>query len=69
MLAEPVARPLAGEVYERADWLLGTLEAAPWLERPRWTPPQGFVAEGVSPADGDLDLRGFAVRISRVRTL
>ncbi|HET9625373.1 MAG TPA: hypothetical protein VFP84_28590 [Kofleriaceae bacterium] len=69
MLAEPVARPLAGEVFDRAAWLCSTLEAAPLPLRRRWTPPQGFVAEGVSPADGELDPRGFAVKISRARTV
>ncbi|TMQ10263.1 MAG: hypothetical protein E6J90_06300 [Deltaproteobacteria bacterium] len=63
MLAEPVARPAAGEVYDRALWLCETL-GAPLFERPRWTPPQGFVKEGVS---GD-DTGGFAVRISRTRS-
>jgi len=63
MLAEPVARPTADEIYDRALWLCETLEAAPLFERPRWTPPKGFVMEGVSPEDSG----GFAVRISRVR--
>lgn len=63
MLAEPVARPSAGEVYDRALWLCETLEA-PRFERPRWTPPQDFVKERVS----ENDSGGFAVRISRVRT-
>ena len=66
MLAEPVARPVADEVYERALWLCQTLEAAPIIERPRWTPPKGFVVEGASPGNGS-DLDGFAVRISRAR--
>ena len=66
MLAEPVARPAADEVYDRALWLCQTLEAAPIFERPRWTPPKGFVTEGVSAGSGD-DTAGFAVRISRVR--
>jgi serine/threonine protein kinase len=66
MLAEPVARPVADEVYDRALWLCQTLEAAPIFERPRWTPPKGFVVEGVSPGSGE-DTAGFAVRISRVR--
>ena len=69
MLAEPAARPLAGDVFDRAHWLCDTLEAAPWTERRRWTPPQGYVSESVSPGDGELDLAGFAVRISRARTL
>lgn len=66
MLAEPVARPVADEVYDRALWLCQTLEVAPIFERPRWTPPKGFVVEGVSPGSGD-DTAPFAVRISRVR--
>jgi len=64
MLVEPVARPSAGEVYDRALWLCDTLEASPLLERPRWTPPAGFVAEGGSPSDSGR----FAVKISRART-
>lgn len=67
MIAEPVARPLAAEVFDRALWLCDTLEASPLLERPRWTPPQGFVSEGVS-SDAPDDGAGFAIRISRVRT-
>lgn len=66
MLAEPVARPVADEVYDRALWLCETLETAPMFERPRWTPPKGFVVEGVTPGGAD-DTSGFAVRISRVR--
>jgi serine/threonine protein kinase len=62
MQAEPVARPVAGEVYDRALWLCDTLEA-PLRERPRWTPPQGFTREG--PAADD---RGFTIRIARART-
>ena len=64
MLAEPVLRPSAEEIYARALWLCETLEAAPLFERPRWTPPQGFVKEGFFARDSD----GFAVRISRVRS-
>lgn len=60
MLAEPVARPLASDAYDRALWLCDTLEA-PLLERPRWTPPQGVVPEGVAAADRG----GFAIRIGR----
>ena len=66
MLAEPVARPVADEVYDRALWLCQTLEAAPIIERPRWTPPKGFAVEGASPGS-DSDLEGFVVRISRAR--
>jgi serine/threonine protein kinase len=66
MLAEPVARPVADEVYDRALWLCETLEAVPMFERPRWTPPKGFVMEGVSPG-GTEDTGGFAVRITRAR--
>lgn len=61
MLAEPVARPTAADVYDRALWLCDTLEASPLFERPRWTPPQGFVSDQSSPNDSG----GFAVRISR----
>ena len=64
MLAEPVARPTSGEVYDRALWLCDTLEASPLFERPRWTPPGGFVSESASPSESG----GFAVRITRVRT-
>ena len=63
MLAEPVARPTARDVYVRALWLCDTLEASPLFERPRWTPPQGFVSKEMSPNDSG----GFAVRITRVR--
>lgn len=63
MLAEPVVRPTAGEIYDRALWLCETLEASPLFERPRWTPPQGYVSEGISAQDSG----GFAVRISRAR--
>jgi len=66
MIAEPVVRPVAGEVFDRALWLCDTLEASPVLDRPRWTPPQGFVSETVS-ADV-TDASGFAVRIGRART-
>jgi serine/threonine protein kinase len=65
MLAEPVARPTANGVFERALWLCNTLEIAPLLERPRWTPPQGFVSESVS---GNPEEVGFAIRISRPRS-
>jgi len=63
MLAEPVARPTAADVYARALWLCDTLEASPLFERPRWTPPQGFVSKEISPNDSG----GFAVRITRAR--
>lgn len=68
MLGEPVGRPAASEVFERAVWLCDTLKIAPLLERPRWTPPQGYVAERVSAESIDPDRSGFAIRISRVRT-
>jgi serine/threonine protein kinase len=61
MLAEPVARPTAGEIYERALWLCETLEASPLFERPRWTPPRGFVSESASSNESG----GFSVRIGR----
>jgi serine/threonine protein kinase len=59
MLAEPVARPSANGVFERAIWLCNTLDIAPLLERPRWTPPQGVVPERVSvnPEDGGVTIR------------
>jgi len=66
MLAEPVARADATEVYDRALWLCDTLEV-PLLDRPRWTPAQGVVSEGVSPAAAS-DGRGFTIRIARTRT-
>jgi serine/threonine-protein kinase len=65
MLVEPVARPTANDVFDRARWLCETLELVPLFERPRWTPPQGFVSEGVSGTPGES---GFAIRIGRVRT-
>jgi serine/threonine-protein kinase len=61
MLAEPVARPTADDIYDRALWLCETLEASPLLERPRWTPPAGYVTERISANDSS----GFAVRITR----
>jgi serine/threonine protein kinase len=61
MLAEPVARPAAGNIYDRALWLCETLEASPLFERPRWTPPGGFVSEATSPNESG----GFSVRIDR----
>lgn len=63
MLAEPVARPTADDVYDRALWLCESL-GAPRFDRPRWTPPQGFVKEEISGENSG----GFAVRISRART-
>ena len=68
MLSEPVARPIATDVFDRAVWLCDTLEVAPLVERPRWTPPQGFDAKRVSPPLPEVDLTGFAVRISRTRS-
>lgn len=59
MAAEPVARPVASDVYDRAFWLCDTLDA-PLRERPRWTPAQGFTREPGSD--------GFAIRITRTRT-
>lgn len=64
MVAEPVARPAASEVFDRALWLCDTLEVPPLFERPRWTPPQGFVPEGVSVTRPAGDHSEFAVRIS-----
>jgi serine/threonine-protein kinase len=66
MLAEPVARPVATEVYDRALWLCDTLEA-PLLERPRWTPAQG-VASDAPPASAAESRSGFSIRIGRSRT-
>jgi serine/threonine protein kinase len=68
MLAEPVARPGATDIYDRAVWLCDTLEVAPLIERPRWAPPQGIVSEGISPSSGADEHAGFAVRISRTRS-
>jgi len=68
MLDEPEVRPAASDVYERALWLCNTLEAAPRPERSRWTPPQGYVPDGVSAGSLDENRGGFAIRISRVRT-
>lgn len=65
MLAEPVGRPSAHDVYERMVWLCSTLEIAPLIERPRWTPPQGIVSEGLSDPPDDS---GFVIRIGRPRT-
>jgi len=64
LLAEPVLRPTSHEVYDRALWLCDTLDLVPLLDRPRWTPPQGFVKEGAPPDDSG----GFAIRISRIRS-
>jgi serine/threonine protein kinase len=61
MLTEPVARPTAGEIYDRALWLCETLEASPLFERPRWTPPRGLVSESASSNESG----GFSVRIGR----
>jgi len=58
-------------------WLCDTLEA-PLRERPRWTPPQGFVADRSTGSTGSTgeagstgstgDDRGFSIRISRRRS-
>lgn len=63
MLAEPVVRPSAADVCYRALWLCEVLQIGPLLERPRWTPAQGFVSEGLSTAEPDPDTGGFAIRI------
>ncbi len=68
MLAEPGERPTATEVFERAVWLCHTLEVAPRPERSRWTPPQGYVPDGISAGSLDDHRGGFAIRISRLRT-
>lgn len=65
MLAEPVARPTARDVFDRSLWLCDTLDAGPLLERPRWTPAQGFVTERVSSGTPG---EGFAIRIGRARS-
>jgi len=64
MRAEPGSRPVAEDVYHRALWLCETLEASPLFEKPRWTPPQGFVSEPASTNESG----GFAVRIGRAPT-
>lgn len=66
MRAEPIVRPAADEVYDRALWLCETLEASPLFERPRRTSPKMPVLKGIFSGDGD-DTRGFAVRISGAR--
>jgi serine/threonine protein kinase len=68
MLGEPGVRPAASDVYERALGLCNTLEAPPRPERARWTPPQGYVPDGVSAGSLDEHRGGFAIRIARVRT-
>jgi serine/threonine protein kinase len=73
MLAEPALRPTASEVLARATWLCDTLAvvplaAVPLIERPRWTPPQGYAAERVSVANVEEGRGGFGVRISRMRS-
>lgn len=65
MLSEPVARPSANDVFERVLWLCNTLEIGPLIERPRWTPPQGFVSERVSDKSEE---GGFVIRIGRPRS-
>jgi hypothetical protein len=65
MLAEPVQRPSAHDVYERMLWLCSTLEIAHLIEKPRWTPPQGIASERVS---GQNEGGGFVIRIGRPRT-
>lgn len=64
MLLAPASRPVAGDVYDRALWLCETLEASPLFDKPRWTPPQGFVSEPASSNESG----GFAVRIGRAPT-
>jgi len=64
MVAEPVARPPASEVFERALWLCDTLEVSPLFERPRWTPPQGIGSEGISVKHSTGEHSEFAIRIS-----
>jgi serine/threonine protein kinase len=65
MMAEPVARPSASDVFARLVWLCNTLEIAPLIERPRWTPPQGCVSERIS---SNPESDGFVIRIGRPRT-
>ena len=66
MLAEPVARPAASEVFERAYWLCCAFEEAATRGRPRSATIQGFVSEGGSAGTAE-DHGGFAVQISRMR--
>lgn len=65
MLAEPVARPSAADVFNRAAWLCSTFEIPSTIERTRWTPAQGLVTERVS---GQSDDASFAIRITRPRS-
>jgi serine/threonine-protein kinase len=58
---DPVTRPTAAEVRERARWLADTLEPLVPMDRPRWTPPQG-VSDAVPVAQDDNS--GFSIRIS-----
>ena len=68
MLAEPAQRPAASEVCDRALGLCNTLAVAPPAHRPRWAPPQGFVADGGVAARAADEQAGFAARISRMRS-
>lgn len=68
MRADPAERPTAYEVYERAHALCTTLGVGPLIERPRWTPPQGYVGEGGPASRTDDDQSGLTVPISRMRS-
>jgi serine/threonine protein kinase len=68
MLAEPVMRPSAADVFERIAWLCDTLEVSPLLERARWTPPESFVPQGISSGRPGSESGSFAVRIGRPRS-
>jgi eukaryotic-like serine/threonine-protein kinase len=68
MLAEPVVRPAAADVFDRALWLCEMLQISPAIERPRWTPPQGIAPEGISAQEPDDHDGGFAVRIGRTKS-
>jgi hypothetical protein len=61
MLAEPAGRPTSHDVHDRALWLCDTLDLLPLLDRPRWTPPQGIVQDGVAVGDS----AAFSIRITR----
>jgi serine/threonine-protein kinase len=66
LASEPVARPPSTEVRDRARWLAESIEqVSPLLiDKSRWTPPHGSLADKVPIAPDD----GFAVRISRTRS-
>jgi hypothetical protein len=67
MLTEPVARPAAIDVFERALWLYHMLEGAAAGGRPRSATIQGFVSEESSAGTAEDAHGGVAARISRMR--